>query len=536
MKLRKVALWAAGLAAGAWFGERALGVVAPFPLAALELRAASRQVFAADGTLLCALPDAHGERRLPVRLAEVSPHVVAALVAAEDRRFFAHGGVDAAAVLRAALQNCARGRVFSGASTLSMQVARLAEPHARTFAGKVWEAVRARQLERAASKPQILELYLNHVPFGGTLRGIEAASLSWYGKRARDLALDEAATLIAMLPAPTRRSPARDPALLRAARNQVLAAMVAAGRVSASAAAAAAALPLLARRHAWPRLAPHACALLLARSPAPELRSAIDLDLQRSIEDIVAREQELSTDGLAIVVLARESGDLVALCGSRDQAATGLDATRCARSAGSTLKPFLYAEALEQGVIGERTLLADQPRQWGEYRPENFGREFAGRLMVADALAESRNLPAVALLEAVGVDAFRARLHACGLELPRRRLHLDAALGTVAVTPLALGAAYVQLLRSDALSPGTRATLLAALSARSPAPEQVAAGLAACKTGTSSDRRDAWAVGVTPRHVVVVWAGDLGGRPAPGLVGSRAAAALLAPVLGALGG
>jgi penicillin-binding protein 1C len=293
-----------------------------------------------------------------------------------------------------------------------------------------------------------------------------------------------------------------------------------------------------AKAHAWPFLAVQASEHFLARAEGTLVRTTLDAGLQHEVEDVVEHASCTQVSGVALVVVARADGALVAMAGSRRDHALGLDATRCERPAGSTLKPFLYALALERGALGGHGTLADTPVEIAGYRPSNFTRTFAGTITLEDALSESRNVPAVRLLRMVGVDAFRDQLARLGLAVPESTLGLDAALGTVSVRPLELARAYALLSRDDGpcrLAPADRAALLGALSLRSPDPRWVEAGRVAFKTGTSSDRRDAWTAAVTERHVVVAWLGDPGGRSEPGLVGARAASELVAPLVAALG-
>lgn len=517
--------------------ELGFGFAFPLPEGLLHPRAASRVVVAADGTWLRVEAREGTPVCLPVPLAEVSPQVVRALCAAEDRRFFAHTGIDFAAIVRACAQNFARGRTFSGASTLTMQLARLVEPVPRTLGGKLWQALRARQIERVHTKKAILAAYLDLVPFAGNVRGIEAAARLWFGKRAQDLDLVEAATLVGMLPAPGRRSPTARPALVRAARDTVLHALHETGDLDDAALAAALTRPLDAHRRPWPRVANDAVEHALRRSESRVVHSTIDLALQRSAEDVVTHARALSVAGIAIVVLDRRHGGTVALVGQRDALGRGLDHSLRARPAGSTLKPLLYALALEDGVLGGSSTVDDRPFEAAGYRPRNASRSFAGDVPLAEALADSKNVPAVRLLADVGISRFRDFLVRLGLDPGPRELGLDAALGTLGVEPFALAHAYRRLFEEGPNAPlasSHRTALFDALARRSPDAGWLAAGPLAWKTGTSSDRRDAWSVGVTAQHVVVVWAGEPTGRSEPGLVGAKAASSVLAPLAAAL--
>ncbi len=515
--------------------ERGLGMLFPFRSAVLTRHGESTRVLAADGSLLRISPTPLGERLIRVRRGDLPDALVDALLTSEDARFCTHSGVDLLAVLRAGVTSLLRRRVVSGASTLTMQLARILEPHRRSFANKILEMFRARQIERVLSKDEILETYASLVPLGGLVRGFAAASLRWFGKNVRDLSVAEAATLVAMLPAPSRRSPRRNPQLLLFHRDRLLRSMSARGVLSEAACARALREPLGARRRAWPFRAAHACEVAMSRARGPLIQTGLDVGLQGRVDRCVRERDAGRADGVAVVVLDRASGVIRALTGSDDWHRVQLDAAVCSRPAGSTLKPFLYALALELGVTSLDAVVSDSPVVFARWSPRNFDGRYRGSLLAADALAASRNMPAIELLQQVGVERFRDVLEQLGIATPSASLHLDAALGTLGVTPLALAAAYRRFAASEADVAGIRLAhrraVLAVLRRSSPNPSSVAVGTVAWKTGTSSGRRDAWSVGVTARYVIVVWTGNLSGRGAADLVGARLANELLASVL-----
>jgi penicillin-binding protein 1C len=540
-RLRRAACW---LVAG-WLlllaGERALEQLWPYPLAALRALPVSTVVTAADGVWLQVTATPAGERVLPLRWRDCPPAAQLVILASEDERFFDHAGVDLRALARAALANAAAGRVVSGASTLTMQVVRMVEPRPRTLWSKCVEIVRARQLERCLDKETIASTWLTQAPMGGTLRGFEAAARHWFGRPFAQLQAHEVAALVAMAPAPSARAPHRRPELLRARRDALLARLAACGALAPADVAAAQARDLGMARHGWPWLAPHLCAAALASSPAasrpPVLATAASLGLQQRLEGI-ARDADAPGTGLAIVVLRRRDGAMAALLGDRDPRAP-LDLSRRRRSAGSTLKPFLYALAHGMGGIGPQSLLDDLPRSYDDWRPANFDRRWLGRTRADDALATSSNLVAVRCLERVGADAFADLLQQLGLGTHDRMLHLDGALGTDAVSPLGLARAYWRFVdrpESVGLSPAAVEWTLAAMRRLPLVAGQSRAGDVAWKSGTSSGRRDAWCVGVTGEAIAVVWLGNHDGRGLPELVGVRSANRLLAAVLAAVGG
>jgi penicillin-binding protein 1C len=540
-------VFVAGLAVGLATagGERALDAWAPFPFERLGRFGASVEVLARDGTPLRVTTIQGHEKLLHAPIDEVSPVLIDALIAAEDERFLSHAGVDLRAIARAALQNLAAGRVVSGASTLTMQMVRMVEPRPRTLTAKLCEAFRARQLERVLGKRAILQWYVDHVPLGGVLRGFEAGARHWFGKSARALTPAEAATLCAMIPAPSARAPDRNPALVLERRDHVLRRMLDTGRLDAPRFAAAVATPLGALRHGWPYLAPHACDLALAAAGPTDrtLATGIDLGLQRDVESLLRSAFRAvegthgGGDGGAVVVLARADGALRSAVGSPDLGRSQWNAAQSRRCAGSTLKPFLWALALDRGATGPDGVLRDDPVAFGGYEPHNFDREFLGPIDAAEALAGSRNLPAVRLCDALGVDAFTDLLRRLGLPLDPRGLHLDVALGTLSVAPIELARAWVRLCAEPA-SVGLRQTsvtaVLEALSMRDLATGLPARSPFAWKTGTSSGRRDAWCVAITRAHVVVVWLGNLDGRGAPSLTGAEAATGLCGEIVALL--
>lgn len=518
--------------------ERVAGLLFPYPLERLRALPRSTVITAADGTWLRVVPTPTGERALPLPWAEASPAVRAAVLAGEDARFFAHDGVDFLAAARAVGSALQRGQVVSGASTLTMQVVRIVEPRPRTFVSKLIEMFRARQLERLLDKEAIATVWLEQVPMGGTLRGFEAAARYWYGRSARELDAGEAAALAAMVPAPSRRHPVKRPALVQQHRDVVLARMAANGLLPASTATAARTCPVAMVPHPWPWRLPHLCDAVVAGGPrrAPDrIATRADLDLGERLQDLAAAP-DLPGTGIAVVVLDRTDGAVLALLGGRSPT-TPLDAARRRRCVGSTLKPFLYAAAFRAGIANAATLLRDEPIALGDWAPANFDRGHSGRVRVDDALATSGNIAAVRCLQDVGVDRFAALLAGLGLPLPAAGLHLDAVLGTVAASPLELARAWQRFVAApDAvgLDGACRDQVLAAMSRASPAPGLVRPGAFAWKSGTSSGRRDAWCVGVTATHVIVVWLGNPDGRGEADLVGMRSANMLLARVVGTL--
>ena len=544
-----------------WILAACLGalLLAPFALDRLfppnltRLHAVGVEVQDRDGRILSVLPAPGGFWRLATRPEDVSPILLDLLIAAEDRRFYQHPGIDPLALARAAGQWLRAGRVVSGGSTLTMQAARLLEPRPRGLRAKAIEIFRAFQLEARFSKRDILGIWLTLAPQTGNIEGMRAGALAWFGRPAQRLDAAEAALLIALARRPAALSPDRHAEAARAARDDVLRRRGAA-MLSPEDQALALAAPLPSTRLPMPGLAPH-LARELARQGESPIRSSLDAGLQRASErlalEALARLPERASVALIIADLrTRETRALVGGAFGAENRAGALDLTRATRSPGSALKPFLYAMAFEQGLVRPDTLLSDLPRRFGAYAPENFDRGFTGRITAAEALRLSLNLPAVALLDGVGPARFAASLRSAGAApvLPR---------GVDASLPLALGGAGTTLRdmvglyallgdggRAGALrftpGQGAGAPVLEARAAAAVAgvlvqdfPGGGPRGVA-WKTGTSWGGRDAWAFGFDGRHVAGVWVGRPDGTPIPGLTGRDAALPMLAKLFALL--
>ncbi|UXI70724.1 penicillin-binding protein 1C [Tahibacter amnicola] len=531
-----------------------------FPLPLPDPTTGSTVVLARDGTPLRAFPDESGLWRYPVTPEDVSPLYLDALLTYEDRWFHHHPGVNPGSMLRAVGQAIWHRRTISGGSTLSMQVARILEPHSRTPWGKVHQMLRALQLEAHLDKRQILGLYLTYAPFGGTIQGVEAASWAYLGKSARHLSHAEAALLAVLPQSPSRLRPDRHAARAQVARDKVLRRMATLGRWS-EAVTRDAMLENVAARALEP---PMQAALLAERlaQAAPQRRviaTTIDRELQAAMETRVStylgRLPERTS--AAVLVVDNSTLETLAYVGSGafgDPTRLGhVDMIQAVRSPGSTLKPFLYALAIEDGLIHSESLLIDAPQAFGDYRPGNFDLAFNGPVAAADALRLSLNVPAVDLLDRVGPSRFAARLSHAGanLQFPRgadpnlalilggtgtrledlvgayaafNRRGLAGAVRYTIDTPLVErrlmdeGAAWIVRdileangqpgVQRETFDPGRRARM-------------------AWKTGTSFGYRDAWAIGSTRAYTVGVWIGRPDGTPMPGQYGAITALPLL---------
>lgn len=527
----------------------------PLPLPQDDL---ARVVLAEDGTPLWRFADAEGVWRYPVSVDQVSPFYLDALLTYEDRWFYQHPGINPLALLRAAWLNLTGGRVLSGGSTLSMQVARLIEPHSRTLFGKLHQLWRTAQLEWHLSKTQILTLYLDRAPFGGTLQGVGAASWAYLGKSPAQLTRSEAALLAVLPQAPSRLRPDRHPHQAQTARDKVLQRMADYGVWSAVQVQEAQQEPLLLAPRQEPALAPLLARRLNHRNSPPIIHTLIDASLQRRLEDLLhgwrARLPERTS--AAILVVDAQTMAVRAYLGSvdltDDRRFGHVDMVSALRSPGSTLKPFLYGMAMDAGLIHSESLLQDVPRRYGDYRPGNFSAGFSGPVAASSALAQSLNLPAVQLLEALGPKRFAAQLRRGGLNLSwplAAEPNLAMILGGVGSRLDDLVAGYSAFARDgnsaalrwqpqDALrerpmmSAGAAWIVRRILSGQARPDHDLHADLVlrpalAWKTGTSYGFRDAWSVGIGPRYLIGVWIGRPDGTPVPGQFGLASAAPLM---------
>lgn len=511
-----------------------------------------------DGRLLRPFTIADGRWRLPVTKADVDQRFLEFLIAYEDRRFAEHEGVDWKALVRAAGQFVlAGGRIVSGGSTLTMQVARLLEGAPTRDADlKLRQILMARKLEARFTKDEILTLYLMLAPYGGNVEGVRAASLAYFGKEPTRLTVAEAALLVALPQSPEARRPDRDPNAARAARDRVLDRLVAAGTLDEDEADAARTERVPVARRDFPMLAAHLTERALAAHPKEEsIRLTIDRDLQTALEAL-ARNRAAAFGpklSMAIVVADHMSGAILASVGSpgllEDERAGHVDMTLAVRSPGSTLKPLIYGLAFEEGLAHPSSLIEDRPTAFGGYAPQNFDGHFRGTVTMREALIESLNIPAIITLDAVGPVRLVSRMKRAGVGATLPALSspgLAVGLGGVGLTLRDLVQLYAAIARGgspvalrDGVRPapsvnggppvleGDAAWQVADILAAVPPPNTGSPGLVAYKTGTSYGYRDAWAVGFDGRHVVGVWIGRPDGTPVPGLSGISVAAPLL---------
>lgn len=540
------------------------------PMTALARQTPVRRYLDGKGRLLHLERTYDHQWRLPVPLSAMSKPVLQATLAAEDAGFFSHAGVDYGAVLRALRQNVRHGRVVSGASTITMQLAGMSEPgRRRSWWRKVRQAAQARRLERHYSKEQILAEYLNRAPFGGKLHGIEAAAWYYFGKPAAQLQVAEAALLCGLPQKPNALRPDRHLARARARQKLVLQMMERRGLLAAGAAERTHQdEPLPLRDFRFPsrlaQLAECRDGMYFARAKAEAGDSyEVICHLEPERDDLLyraLREQAGRLSGVrdgAAVLLESRSGAVLAMVGTLDfesRQAGQVNAAVAVRSAGSTLKPFLYAEAIDGGILVEDSVLLDAPVRYGEYAPGNFDGRFHGRVSAGEALSLSLNTPAVRLLATLGPERMAARfsslhLWATAAAAADPAMHqLAMTLGTAGHSLLSLTAAYAALarggdfvparcaagvpaIRVSVYTPGSCA-MVARMLRRLPLP--LSSVDVAWKTGTSNGNRDAWCFAYTPEFTLGIWFGNKDGSPAALLTGAGAAAPVAAVMMTAL--
>jgi penicillin-binding protein 1C len=569
MKWRRLTI-AAGLAllvsAGGAYGlyVKAFADAGPLPLE--DAKAVSLTVVDRDDRLLRAFTTTEGKWRLPLDPKDVDPHYLKMLFAFEDKRFYSHHGVDPKAVARAVLQMVRHGRLVSGGSTLTMQVARLLDgKHERTPGGKLRQMARAIELERALSKTEILKLYLRLAPFGGNIEGVRAASLAYFGKEPRRLSLGECALLVALPQSPEVRRLDRNPDAARRARDRVLSRAAAAHVITTAEAERAKTERIPTVRYAFPFLAPHLSESEVAAHPNDSvIKLTLDRNLQQNLERLAVEHARTLGDNVstAIVVADHQTGEILAEVGSADYmdvARQGaVDMATAIRSPGSTLKPFIYGLAFEAGLAHPETLIEDRPVRFGTYAPKNFDEGYHGTVSMREALDQSLNVPAVRVLARVGPGKLAGRFRRAGVTArfpDKSEPTLAMALGGTGLTLEELTQLYASLARGgDSITLTHRydergkiwgAThvkplvnahrLMSPLAAwyvtdilkDAPPPLNAKGGRFAYKTGTSYGYRDAWAIGYDGRHVIAVWVGRPDNSSIPGLMGRSAAAPIL---------
>lgn len=573
-RFRKRGFWLKSALVTSAFSAALVTLDLAFPPPIQNAQSRSLIVTDLNGIPLRAFPTEDGRWRLRADVGRTDPLFLKALVEVEDERFYSHWGVDFLAVIRASGQAIGAGRFVSGASTITMQTARLLEPRPRTFGAKFIEMFRAFQLERRLSKDEILELYLTMTPYGGNLEGIRAASWAYFGREPDRLTDEQIALLLALPQSPEVRRPDLKPQNALAARARLLDRMVELKLIPEDRAIEAKTLDLPGR-NAFPGRAWHASDTIREKAisaaherhdpmPIKDVRSTIDAGLQSALEDLLEEtaRQEGGEVQLSAMVVETETRAIRALVGSAQRARPGgwMDLTNAPRSPGSTLKPFIYGIAFDDGDAMPDTFIEDLPARFNTYRPENFDRSFRGQVRVSDALQHSLNVPAVMALDRIGPERFASAIEQAGVPIrvfgsSMRDPGLALALGGIGMTVQDIALLYTGLGEGGLTKPLVWTAEEEAASASQPGHRFMSASSSdeilrilksaptpsgrmpssltkdapeiAFKTGTSYGFRDSWAAGVARGYAVVVWVGRADGAPRPGKTGRDAALPVL---------
>ena len=534
----------------------------PYPMKLEQAPADSTLIEDQNGKPLLELTAPDGQWRRTLRYEQFSPHLRDAIIAVEDSHFYQHSGVDWPAVAAAACQDLRHLHIGRGASTIAMQVQNLRQPRRRTLLNKITQAIRATQLLRMHSRREILTEYLNRAPFGGNLAGAEAASQFYFHCSSSQLSLAQAALLAGLPQSPNRLRPDRFPARARKRRDHVLDRMLVCGSIDRKQFDEAKREPIsvLAERRDGVGPANGALPTLVSisqNSGGGIITVSLDSGIQQTaFRDAQQGLNELSSnaiDSFAVVVLDTANAQCLAAV-SIGPKGSKIDLTSRPRSTGSTLKPLIYAAAFDAGICTPDTILNDAPAAWAGYAPSDCDKEFKGPISAANALAESRNIPALCVLKEIGVEPAIEIMQEAGLRSLGRqpaRYGLSLAIGGAEATPMEIAEAYAMLARGGIarrvkLSPTNSApsisqssegrrifresacwqamTALSDFDRTAAVCREAANRHVAWKTGTSSGHRDAWCAAATPSYTVVVWLGNESGSGSASLVGAEAAA------------
>jgi penicillin-binding protein 1C len=542
-----------------------------FPLPQDSLRKPSATfVYARDRSLLGCFASRDSYWRKPLAVSEISPLLQKSVIACEDRWFYYHPGFNVVSLLSAGVANLKAGRVVRGGSTITMQVARMMEPKPRTIMSKLIEILRAVQLELHYSKREILELYFNLAPYGGNIEGVGAATFFYFGKRPIELTASQAALLTSIPNSPSALRPDINLEKSLRARVKVLGVMLKRRIITAGKHHEALAEEIRPRRFSPSLVAPHFTRDLAIKNPGkPEVISTVDTKIQSLCDGIVGSHKNdlrlRNIDNVAVAVLKNSTGEILAMVGSADFYDIGhqgqVNGALAPRSPGSALKPFVYALALDKGLISPNSILEDLPVYYSGYSPENYDKQFRGAVSAAEALRLSLNVPAVSVCAKVGLGDFCAILKSGGISTLNKKDNqygLPLILGSCEIKLLDLVTLYSALARDglylpfrDEMFAPSSDTLRLFSSAASFIISEILSELqrpdfpsswefspnipkVAWKTGTSYGRKDAWSIGYNPEYTVGVWVGNFTGEPSPDLVGSEAAAPILFEIFQAI--
>lgn len=530
----------------------ALNAVCPLPK--IYKDGPSTVVTSSDGRILRSFGNAKGVHRYKTSVSNVSPFYIKALLDYEDRYFYYHPGINIFSLLRAGYQWAINGKIISGGSTITMQVARLIEPHPRTILGKLRQIWRAVQLEWYFSKNEILTMYLNLAPFGGNIEGVEAASRHLFSKAATSLNKNEAALLVVLPQKPSAYRPDRHPTLAKKMRNKVLRRLNARRILSTQETTLLTDEDVYLRQSFKKTLAPLLSRFLKQQYPHQHvIQTTIDYGLQLRLAKLLSRTARTlpAKASTAALVIENKQGNVLAYQGAIDffdaDRFGHVDMVRAIRSPGSTLKPFIYGLGFDQGVIHTESLLSDIPTSFGDYKPQNLNRRFIGAVSASTALKKSLNVPAIQVLNSITPEAFDTRLKKANIHLRHKKSNLSVGLGGTGTSLWELAKMYRSLAATGNVSElhiipsSTEQATRPLLSEQSSwmvfsilgsisAPDRIIPSTRrkiAWKTGTSYGYRDFWSIGVSPDYTVAVWVGRPDATPLIGFLG----ATLAAPVM-----
>jgi penicillin-binding protein 1C len=545
-----------------------VSLIAPLP----PLKPYSLVVEDRNGSMLQAFRAGDGIWRLRTPPDEIPGRLKEILIRREDRWFYYHPGVNPFAIVRALMQNARSGRRLSGASTLTMQIARMLEPKERTYLNKAIEVFRALQLEMKYSKEELLEIYLSMAPLGGNVEGLKSAALLYYQTPLERLNIAQLFDLILVPGDPNGLQPDKNGGRLLAERKRQASRWIREGVLTPGDSMIIGRTPAATVRKAPPRSAPH-FALRAKEQFARrgEVRTSLDLPTQLTVERLLTNHlrpwKQRGVRNGAVVVVENRTREVVAYAGSEDFADSGasgqVDAVRALRSPGSTLKPFLYAMAMDRGALTPRKRLLDTPYDAEGFQAENYDGRFSGSVYADDALRRSLNVPLVRMLKTAGVAPFVDVLASAGvrsLRAQQPRLGLSMILGGCGVTLEEMVGAYASFPNGGVHAPlryehggtapaGAESRVFSASAAwmvteilagldRPDLPGNIASATnlpsVAFKTGTSYGRRDAWGIGYSSEFTVGVWIGNVTHQGNPDLVGSASAAPLLIDIFNSI--
>ncbi|MDP4173369.1 MAG: penicillin-binding protein 1C [Bacteroidota bacterium] len=553
-----------------------------FPLP--EAKDYSKVIYDSEGQLLTAYLSKDEKWRMQTHLKDVSPDLVKAILEKEDSWFYWHPGVNPYSIVRALFQNIIKQKRVSGASTITMQTARMLQPKERTYLNKLIEILRAIQLEVHYSKKEILELYLSLLPYGGNIEGIKSASYIYFGRSPDKLSLSQSIILAVIPNDPNDLRPDKNPKELLKERNKWIKIFLERKAFSRSELKDSFEEPVYSNRFLIRSEASHFCRFVAKNFQGSEIKTSLKLSVQQSSEkllsDYIERVRSKGIFNGAVIIVDNKTNSIVAYCGSQgfqDSLSSGqVNGITALRSPGSTLKPALYAMAIDEGLITPSMRLYDIPTDFGGYEPENFDLKFRGIVTAKYALVNSLNIPAVGLLEQLGPDKFISLLIRAGLSgilKEKKSLGLSLILGGCSVRLDELVRLYTAFAHSGLLYPlnyihsvnyihadnlsaeavnqlqeSGKSDKIKAQRLFSPASSYLIATMLstnqrqdfptdlpgttflpqiAWKTGTSFGRRDAWAVGFNPDYTIGVWLGNFDSRGSSDLSGSAIAVPLL---------